>query len=788
MKINSLYISAFGGIKNLKLNFTDGFNVIYGDNENGKTTVMTFIKMMFYGSERGSAQISKNIRKKYTPWDNSQMAGSIDFEHSGKKYRIEREFRTTNSTDKVTLFDVAMGTKKTVSGDVGTEFFGMSAPAFERSVFIGQLGFPEQDSTAFGEINSKLSNISLTGDENISFEAVKKRLEKAKFALMSKGGKSGLYDKNISACLELKNRIDKATADNQNINAEKLKVAELERELASMQKEAVSLKSKINQEQDVKNAEKLKNLLEIKEKLDSLNNKLTLQNGEIADEMFLRKIQFCLSKTDSTTTKINAKTNEIEVLKKSINAGLNPPKDANLQTAQDLKTAITALENRKISLDEELTKLSDEKALLTAKTANIKKQSKPKTITFAICAIFSAVIAFFVLSTFLKFTIAAVLSAVFGVAALAIVFLLSATAHKNKNSVLQKVTHLENIISDKEKYNQTVKDELFAKKVKLESINAALNSTASVMEKQRELLNLAQNELDILNTNLNNETDELFGVFSVYKTAMSITDIKASLSEISENCTEVKQLKQQINFLLNDLGGISYASAYEKLQQIETQNIDLSADFETIKLEFDRLISDISEKKSLLAALQTEVKSLQSSTENTEVLNAQLKNLYAKTLSQKEFCEATDIALQTLQESYTEVRSGYSIVLEKNAGEIFSLLTNQKYSNMSVSDDFDINVNEQNVFGSHDIAYLSSGTEDQAYLSLRLALSKLLCNQNENLPILLDDALTQYDDTRMKNASVFLKSYSAENQIIMFTCHKNIYDTAKLLGAECKTL
>ena len=63
MKINSLYIASFGGIKNLKLDFSDDFNIIYGNNEDGKSTVMAFIKMMFYGSERGGNTLSKNIRK-----------------------------------------------------------------------------------------------------------------------------------------------------------------------------------------------------------------------------------------------------------------------------------------------------------------------------------------------------------------------------------------------------------------------------------------------------------------------------------------------------------------------------------------------------------------------------------------------------------------------------------------------------------------------------------------------------------------------------------------------------
>ena len=105
MKIKSLYISAFGGVKDLKLDFENDFTVIFGENEQGKTTIMNFIKMMFYGSERAKGDLAKSPRKKYTPWDNSQMSGSIDFEKDGKSFRLERIFGESNSTDKVTLLD-----------------------------------------------------------------------------------------------------------------------------------------------------------------------------------------------------------------------------------------------------------------------------------------------------------------------------------------------------------------------------------------------------------------------------------------------------------------------------------------------------------------------------------------------------------------------------------------------------------------------------------------------------------------------------------------------------------
>ena len=82
MKINKIYISAFGGLKDFTLDLSDGLNVIYGNNEDGKSTVLAFIKAMFYGTGRNTKSLAESVRQKYTPWDNSQMAGRIFFEHN----------------------------------------------------------------------------------------------------------------------------------------------------------------------------------------------------------------------------------------------------------------------------------------------------------------------------------------------------------------------------------------------------------------------------------------------------------------------------------------------------------------------------------------------------------------------------------------------------------------------------------------------------------------------------------------------------------------------------------
>ena len=73
--------------------------------------------------------------------------------------------------------------------------------------------------------------------------------------------------------------------------------------------------------------------------------------------------------------------------------------------------------------------------------------------------------------------------------------------------------------------------------------------------------------------------------------------------------------------------------------------------------------------------------------------------------------------------------------------------------------------------------YLSSGTYDQAYLSLRLAMTELM-NEDEGLPIFLDDVLSLYDDERTRAAMEFLKEYSYDTQCLLFTCHGNLKEIA----------
>ena len=65
MKINSCNITSFGKFKNFNIDFSDGLNIVFGENEAGKSTVMAFIKMMFYGYSGKMADIDNFINEEF---------------------------------------------------------------------------------------------------------------------------------------------------------------------------------------------------------------------------------------------------------------------------------------------------------------------------------------------------------------------------------------------------------------------------------------------------------------------------------------------------------------------------------------------------------------------------------------------------------------------------------------------------------------------------------------------------------------------------------------------------
>jgi len=132
--------------------------------------------------------------------------------------------------------------------------------------------------------------------------------------------------------------------------------------------------------------------------------------------------------------------------------------------------------------------------------------------------------------------------------------------------------------------------------------------------------------------------------------------------------------------------------------------------------------------------------------------------------------DALAIALEVLQEADTEMQTRFFPQLGARAAELFSALTGGKYDRLTLNKKLDAQMRMQGDALAHDAAYLSAGAYDQLYLALRLAICSLTMPGGD-CPLILDDALCSFDDTRCAQALSLLRELAKERQILLFTCH-----------------
>jgi uncharacterized protein YhaN len=80
---------------------------------------------------------------------------------------------------------------------------------------------------------------------------------------------------------------------------------------------------------------------------------------------------------------------------------------------------------------------------------------------------------------------------------------------------------------------------------------------------------------------------------------------------------------------------------------------------------------------------------------------------------------------------------------------------------------------------------LSSGTREQLFLAVRLALVREWARQGKHLPLVLDDVLVNFDRHRSEAMIGLLRDVAAEGQqIVVFTCHLHLAHQFQERGVE----
>ena len=179
MKLNRIKINSYGNLQNKEIEFNK-LNIIFGENEAGKTTLQNFIMSMFYGIEKKKGKEAFSDIEKYTPWQGTtDFSGKISYElDDNTKYEVFRDFTKKNpeiydETGKDITKDFSIDKK------IGNTFFmnqvGLDRNTLEKTVFTKQNSL-KIDSSEQDLLIQKVSNMVESGDEEVSFKKALKSL------------------------------------------------------------------------------------------------------------------------------------------------------------------------------------------------------------------------------------------------------------------------------------------------------------------------------------------------------------------------------------------------------------------------------------------------------------------------------------------------------------------------------------------------------------------------------------------------------------------------------------
>ncbi len=153
-----------------------------------------------------------------------------------------------------------------------------------------------------------------------------------------------------------------------------------------------------------------------------------------------------------------------------------------------------------------------------------------------------------------------------------------------------------------------------------------------------------------------------------------------------------------------------------------------------------------------------------------------LKSEHAQLLEQRDALErqyaAIALAIETLGRADSELQSRFSPQLAQKAADYMDRLTDGRYDELVLARDLSAKARSADDPTPRDTAYLSAGTADLLYLSVRLALCELTCPADDPCPLVLDDTLVNFDDARAARARALFREIAQHRQVIFFTCHE----------------
>ena len=645
----------------------------------------------------------KSDRERYLGFSSNAVAGSIVICDGDKRYRIER--KTVGTKDPVSVYDLENGSTCFEGKVPGEVFFGMPAGLFSSTAFVGQADGSRINGKSTSEL---LDNLLFAADEGVNVKKALKRLDDERITLLYKNKKGGKIFELENKLSQLDTRAEKARSDGKELLSIENKLKDTDATLESDRAIRDRFASSIDDYRLSKSRESKERLKQLEENYQNATDALLAHKNAntrknfFPDTTYLQSLRDCAGEVAKCDERIDNVEKRLENL------------------------------NREM----ETNRLAREKALQENNAK--KKKVEAKRGATAALGVFCLILL--------------ILSA----AGCAWMFISGSKGAGIALGILA-VASLSGMIGS------------FSFVKKLSDIVRDLETEALVHDDGYGA------KLDIIRGDLEEHKRERARYSKALNDLCSRWDIKYSravLNEMVEVINTANKLATEAEH-----ARIAYVQMkseaeerrpYEPIDDGRELNVPEDFDYRDADRKFKLAEESIRLKEGIKHNLEVRRAELSVTSEHPYEVDELIKSTQEEKAALGERLDAFSLAYSMIETASENMRRSVSPRLSRGASEKMASLTDGKYDEIGVDGEFSLTFRPISGEGrvTKGEGFMSAGTSDITYVSLRLSLSELISG-GKSIPTVFDESFSRLDDTRLSN---MLKLLSGENgQVIVLT-------------------
>lgn len=702
--------AAYGRLRGDSLRLEPGLNLIYAPNESGKSTWCSFIRTMLYGlPTRQSGPLADKNR--FAPWTGEAMQGRMDLETGGRRWTVLRDTRRASAPMQnfaCTYTGTAQPVPEVNGQNLGETLLGVPREVFQRSAFIGQSGLAVSQDP---ELERRIAALLSTGQEDVSYSESYDRLKKQ--LNRRRHNKTGL----IPQLEQEQARLDDALRRQVELTAQLENAREQQ---CTAQTRVEELEQRRAQWEALEKQEALRQWRETQEDLARRSQQLTaLQqlDGDLPDRDTLARMQAqleLLEQAGGTLTQARR---------------IAQQRQTEAQTAQEAWSAHPLYPN-------------DEKQLRQQAEAMTAPAGPGKALPIAAGVLLCAAAAALALLPAPAKLIAAI-----GAAAAVGLFLYYMASRRRAAAAQTVQTRKTALQRQTEEYLRLREDARQAE-------DAARTAAASAEGLTQQL----QGQLVTLLAQVQPFWPEANGADGV---RVALTAALRRREALDGAALQVQKAQIRCDAMSRHLPQPPLPDPEETLPRPVLSREQIDAALPQVR-------NQLREARSRVDSLTGQLRTMDS----PESLQAQRDQCTRRLEALQAEYDAIALAMEALTQANTVLQTRFSPALGAETARIFSAITGGRYDKVLLDRNLSLSAQPAGDAMPRALSLLSQGAGDQLYLAVRLAICRMVLPRDKAAPLILDDALANFDDQRLAAALDWLAEESRTRQILLFTCHR----------------